>query len=186
MKLFETERKNLKEQIAKLEKSLADYKERLKKHGIPLKSVSDHWQKEIKKKILIRKKELKAFDSYEKKIQKVASKKASKKILYLEEMGMKLDKKEYKDSDMPNYRVRCSYIDKSGEEIGCDFSAWKKPIDGPKYKKEKKTSALIGLQVHRPNGSWGWHESIPSYTKEAILNFVNKHSRDNYTKVNFK
>ena len=30
MKLFETERKNLKEQIAKLEKSLADYKERLK------------------------------------------------------------------------------------------------------------------------------------------------------------
>jgi hypothetical protein len=186
MKLFETERKNLREQIAKLEKSLADYKERLKKHGIPLKSVSDHWQKEIKKKILRKKKELKAFDSYEKKIQKVASKKTSKKILYLEEKGMKLDKKEYKDSDMPNHRVRCSYIDKSGEEISANFSAWKKPIAGPKLKYEKKTSTLIELQVDRPNGSWGWHESIPSYTKEAILKFVNKNSRDIYTKVVFK
>ena len=53
---------------------------------------------------------------------------------------MKLDKKEYKDSDMPNFRVRCSYIDKSGEEISANFSAWKKPIAGPKLKYEKNCS----------------------------------------------
>ena len=186
MKLFETERKNLKDLVSKNENLLKSYKERLKKHGIPLKGVSDHWQKEIKKRIISYKKQLKEFDSYEKKIQKEASKKASKKILYLKEMGMKLKEEKYKDSDMPNHRVGVSYIDKTGEKILVHFSAWKRPIVGPGVKYEKKTSTLIELQVDRPHGSFGWNESLPSYTKEAILKFVNKNSKDIYTKVVFK
>ena len=126
--------------------------------------------------------------TYRGKLYKEAQKPSQKKALRLYKFGLMLNNAEYPGSDMPSYRVGGSFISKDGEIVNVSFSAIAHPSKRPGRKIPQKTYMRVETEHNTPEGTFRW---IPvdngglQYTRESILKWVNKHSRDNYTCIRF-